>query len=841
MAPIRIYLFGVPRCEREHAAIHITRRKTMALLAYLVVNARPLSRDALAAMFWPDYDQSSARANLRRDLSRVKEVVGEAALDTDRSQISLDPQAGIWLDVSQFEHLIETLHDHTGADGRVDEQGMAAAAQAADLYSTGFMTGFSLPDSSAFEDWQFFQAESLRQSMAEALQTLIAGHTQAGEFERAIEPARRWLALDPLNEPAHRSLMKLYAWAGMHTRALRQYQECAQLLMSELGMGPEPETVELYKQIRARQLTPPVVDRLAAAQSDPLPRPEERFVEEALLAVGGQGEVYRGRDLLTGQAVVIKRLKPDLIDSSPHRVSRFIREGETLRQLNHPNIVALLGTFERSGRPSLVMEYAPQGTLRDLLRQNAQLPVERVLQLALELADALARAHHMGVIHRDVKPDNVLLAEDGTPRLTDFGMARLLRENTRMTESGAIVGSPVYMSPEAVRGQEMDARADIWSFGVMLYEMLAGSLPFDDTHLTPLVLKILNDDVPDLLHFRPDTPPALALLIERMLVKDREQRLGSMRQAAAELEAIQLEVNNRPADTPEISTATGGQAEQEIRFCTARDGVRIAYATVGNGPPLVKVANWMSHLEYDWNSPVWRHWLEGLSARHTLVRYDMRGCGLSDWDVGEFSHDAYVSDLEAVMEALGLERFPLLALSGGGPIAIEYAARHPEKVSHLILYGSYAKGRFKRGVEPEHQEIGKTELQLIKTGWGQDNPAYHQFFTTLFMPEASSEQMRWFNDLQRVSTSPENAYRLEESFFYNDVSHLLAQIQAPTLVLHANQDGVVPVDAGRALASRIPQARFVLLNSKNHILLNEESAWRRFLEEVERFLYEPGA
>jgi pimeloyl-ACP methyl ester carboxylesterase/DNA-binding CsgD family transcriptional regulator len=275
---------------------------------------------------------------------------------------------------------------------------------------------------------------------------------------------------------------------------------------------------------------------------------------------------------------------------------------------------------------------------------------------------------------------------------------------------------------------------------------------------------------------------------------------------------------------------------QTIRFCTTPDGVRIAYAASGSGPPLVKAANWMSHLEFDWNSPVWRHWLTALSASHTLVRYDERGLGLSDWDVDDFSLDAWVQDLETVVDALGLERFPLLGLSRGGAIALAYAVKHPERVSHLVLYGSYVLGRYARSMTEQQRSEADALLALIRTGWGRDNPAFRQLFTTLFIPEAGPEQMAWFNDLQRLSTSPENAARYSAAAYAFDLAALAGHVNMPTLVLHAREDAVVPFDEGRKLAALIPDARFVPLESKNHILLEDEPAWERFLAEVRSFL-----
>lgn len=285
--------------------------------------------------------------------------------------------------------------------------------------------------------------------------------------------------------------------------------------------------------------------------------------------------------------------------------------------------------------------------------------------------------------------------------------------------------------------------------------------------------------------------------------------------------------------SPDLTMAPN---EQQVRFCTSSDGASIAYATVGNGPPLVKAANWLSHLEHDWNSPVWRHWITELSRYHTFIRYDERGCGLSDWNVEEFSLDAWVRDLEAVVDATKLDRFPLLGISQGGPIAIAYAARHPEKVTELILYGSYAAGLRQRKLPQNQLEEAEVFLQLIKLGWGKEHVAFRQVFTSLFIPEATAEQARWFNELQRVSSTPENASRLLSAFYDLDVREQAAALKVPTLVLHARGDLRIPFEEGRRLAALISDSRFVLLESRNHILLKTEPAWQRFLSEVRSFL-----
>ena len=270
---------------------------------------------------------------------------------------------------------------------------------------------------------------------------------------------------------------------------------------------------------------------------------------------------------------------------------------------------------------------------------------------------------------------------------------------------------------------------------------------------------------------------------------------------------------------------------QEVHFCTAADGVRIAYAIAGRGEPLVKAANWLNHLEYDWQSPIWSHLLHALAADHRLIRYDERGNGLSDWDVADISFDAFVQDLESVIEAAGLKRFSLLGISQGSAVSIAYAVRHPERVSHMILYGGFARGRRKRDAEQ-----ADTLTALIRQGWGRENPAFRQFFSSLFVPDGSHEQWQWFNDLQRITTSPENAVRIMQATGNVDVSELLSQVRVPTLVLHCRNDAAVTFDEGRRLAAGIPGARFVALESRNHLVLENEAAWSRLLEEIEAFL-----
>ena len=278
--------------------------------------------------------------------------------------------------------------------------------------------------------------------------------------------------------------------------------------------------------------------------------------------------------------------------------------------------------------------------------------------------------------------------------------------------------------------------------------------------------------------------------------------------------------------------------KQQIRFCKTSDGVRIAYAIAGEGPPLVKATNWFSHVEFDWRSPVWRHWHSEFARHHTYYRYDRRGCGLSDWDV-EQSFEGYHADLEAVVESSGLDRFVLFGMGHGGSVAAAYAARHPEKVSHLVLYGSIARGRRKRDPSPRQASEIEMHFKLAELGWGADDPAFRQFFTTQFMPEATAEQMQWFTEMQRVSTSPEFAVRHLHAVFDIDVTAHAPKVRCPTLVLHAHDDLRIPFEEGRLLASLIPGARFVPLPGRNHFLQESEPAWSQFVAELRAFLPAP--
>jgi pimeloyl-ACP methyl ester carboxylesterase/DNA-binding CsgD family transcriptional regulator len=285
---------------------------------------------------------------------------------------------------------------------------------------------------------------------------------------------------------------------------------------------------------------------------------------------------------------------------------------------------------------------------------------------------------------------------------------------------------------------------------------------------------------------------------------------------------------------PSAPIAPGSSSEppQRIRFCRGADGVRLAYAAHGSGPPLLVVSCWLSHLQHDWQSPVWRHFLDDLGRVTSLIRYDERGFGLSDWDVSDFSLAARVADLEAIVAELGLERLSLLGMSGGAPVAMAFAAAHPERVDRLVLYGGSPLGRH----TPTVTERELAFRAMIRAGWAQEDPLFRRVFTNLFIPDASEEQMGWFDELQRMSTSTDNAVDSRVARQEVNLTDQLAGIRAPTLLLHARGDRATPFHDARLTASLIPNARLVPLESNNHILLAHEPAWSAFMEEVTAFM-----
>lgn len=315
---------------------------------------------------------------------------------------------------------------------------------------------------------------------------------------------------------------------------------------------------------------------------------------------------------------------------------------------------------------------------------------------------------------------------------------------------------------------------------------------------------------------------------------------GRTREADAQRAAAERRLRDAGVTLPgalksrPVPAASATPKPAEIRFCQAADGVSIAYTAQGEGPPLVKTANWMTHLERDAEGPIWRHWIAEFTQGRSFVRYDQRGNGLSDWKA-DFTQAAFLADLESVVDAAGLDRFDLLGISQGASVAIAYAARHPHRVRRIVLVGPFARG-WVNGATPDQLARREAMLTLTRTGWDEDNPAFRQLFTSLFIPDSDPETQAWFNTTQRLSTNGENAYAIQRCGADLDIDHLLAKVKAPTLVAHRREDAVVPFEIGREIARRIPGARFLPLEGRNHLLLEDEPAWRKFADAVRAFL-----
>jgi DNA-binding winged helix-turn-helix (wHTH) protein/pimeloyl-ACP methyl ester carboxylesterase len=288
------------------------------------------------------------------------------------------------------------------------------------------------------------------------------------------------------------------------------------------------------------------------------------------------------------------------------------------------------------------------------------------------------------------------------------------------------------------------------------------------------------------------------------------------------------------SSAPALPSTSSAARSQEVTFCRTGDGINLALASVGTGAPMIKVANWLTHVEFDWESPIWSPLLQCLSDRCRLIRYDGRGNGLADREVAEISFDAFVRDLESVVEAAGVKQAAFMGISQGAAVAIAYAVKHPERVSKLIIYGGYAQGRNKRG--DAEAEMARAFLAIMRHGWGDEHSAFMKAFSSIFLPNGSPQQVKWLVDLQRITTTAENAVRIRNTCDEIDVTALLPKVRVPTLVLHCRHDNVAPLEQGRMMAMAIPNAKFVTLESENHVVLADEPAWPRLIAEIDSFL-----
>ncbi len=546
------------------------------------------------------------------------------------------------------------------------------------------------------------------------------------------------------------------------------------------------------------------------------------------------GVVYQAYDTKLERDVAVKVLSESGSGTEGH--SRLIREAQSAAKLNHPNIVTIFDVGEYNKIPFIVMELIHGNSLHEQPPEN----IEDTITITRQLCAALEHAHKQDIIHRDIKPENVLITSDNQIKLMDFGLARTNASN--LTEEGALLGTIYYISPEQIQGIEVDGRTDLYALGVMLYQFATGKLPFESDNIIELIAQHIHAIVKPPNLTNTDIPTPLNDLIVQLLSKDPNDRPRSASQVLYIIdheglwESTRSYVPPKPDEQSDQVQHTQTGKQQTIRYTTSSDGVRIAYSTIGEGPPFVMAATHLSHLEYDWETPIWRHWLDELSQDHTLVRYNYRGTGLSDWDVDDLSWDGWVWDLEAVVKASGIDKFPLLSMSQSGTVAIKYAHDHPDKVSHLIIYAGYARGWLNRDLTQEQIEEEAALITLIKVGWNHKNSKYREMFAREVIPEANQAQMEWMDTLMRKSTSVENMVELEKIMHRTNVEDLLPHIEVPTLVVHPRYDLGVPYEEGMRVASHIPNATFVTLDTKNHILLKNEPSWKHFTDTVHKFI-----
>ncbi|MCB0172395.1 MAG: protein kinase, partial [Anaerolineae bacterium] len=556
---LKLYFLGPPRVEIDETPVDIQRRRALALLAYLAVNRQAHSRDTLATLLFPDADQRRARAYLRRDLAALNTSLPGDWLVADRDTVMLQAGSGIWIDVEQFRRLLADCQAHDHPPGEPCPDCLPLLTEAATLYTDHFLAGFTLNDSPEFDDWQFFQGESLRQEYGSILERLVKGLTAAGDVEAAIPYARRWVALDSLHEPAQQQLIQIYAQSGQQAAALRQYEEFAKLLDEELGIPPEEETATLYEAIKAKRLVgaflkqkiePPAkkaqsaepvaqpvksvvnTDQAASLGAPQLPAQLGRYELLKKIGRGGFATVYEARDRELDRPVALKALSPHLLVDTDW-IKRFRREAQLIAHLDHPHVVPIYDVGQAEGRHFIVMRLVNGPSLAGRLTEQGPFAWPEALALMTVVAEGLDYAHRRNILHRDLKPANILLDPERGPLLSDFGLAKLAGSNS-LSRTNEVVGTPFYIAPEIWDGQPATPQTDIYALGCILFEIITGQKLFAG-ETPPSVMRA---------HFEPlrlppswpeGTPAGLADLFTVALAKDPRQRYAT---AADLIEAL---------------------------------------------------------------------------------------------------------------------------------------------------------------------------------------------------------------------------------------------------------------------------------------------------------------
>jgi pimeloyl-ACP methyl ester carboxylesterase len=571
-----------------------------------------------------------------------------------------------------------------------------------------------------------------------------------------------------------------------------------------------------------------------------IPRVGERFRQYRIVAQvgeGGMGVVYRAHDTSLERDVALKFILTER-GMLPDERERLRREALALAALNHPAIVTIYETGDADGTPFLALEWVGGGSVGDIAGARP-LDTGAFARIALPIAEALGAAHERGIIHRDVKPANILVTDDGRIKLADFGLARFSSRGHDVTRTVELAGTVAYMSPEQANGSEVGPATDVFSFGVLAYELLTGQRPFQGDGPGAVLTAILAGRYVPFRDVRVDVPSAIAAVVDRCLERhpaDRYPAGSELARALGDAIAASDDAARTAAVSMPRSSRQRAALEPQIRYTTTADGVSLAYAVVGQGPPIVRVLGHFTHLEVEWEWPDLRRFWESLAERHTVVRYDGRGMGLSDRYGGEFTEGTRQLDLAAVLDAVGAERVALLGISEGGWTAAEYAVQHPQRVTHLVLYGAYSRGaRVRPGYDPEEDQALVT---LIRKGWGRDTPAIRQVLTSrFFRDDADPRLIAHFNELQRVSADAETAARYYSALHSRaDGRDLYRRVRVPTLVLHCRDDTAVSAEEGRLLASIVPGAQLVMLPSGTHYFPTDADIVVRATAAIERFL-----
>jgi TolB-like protein/pimeloyl-ACP methyl ester carboxylesterase/Tfp pilus assembly protein PilF/predicted Ser/Thr protein kinase len=564
-----------------------------------------------------------------------------------------------------------------------------------------------------------------------------------------------------------------------------------------------------------------------------------------LLGTGGMGEVYLAEDQRLGRKVALKLLPPFLINEA-ERMRRFQQEARTASTLNHPNLLTIYEIGQIDSHHFIAMEFIEGETLRQRLIKQPMKIVD-ALDVATQVASALATAHHAGIAHRDIKPENIMLRTDGIVKVLDFGLAKLVeRKSTEseaatilLTKEGVVMGTPHYMSPEQTRGLTVDARTDVWSLGVLLYEMIGGRVPFAGETPSDVIVSILEREPPPLARFTAETPDVLQSIVTEALQKNASERYQTISDFLTDLKNLKDDLDlEEKLQTSGASCArrlASGVAVQRPQTRYAKSGeVNIAYQVIGRGPmDLVYVMGWVTNLDYFWEEPSYAQFLHRLASGSRLILFDKRGTGLSD-RVHESelpTLEQRMDDVRVVMDAVGSERATLLGVSEGGPMSALFAATYPDRTSALIMYGSYAKRIWSPDypwapTPEERQEF----FDLIAQGWGGVVDA------AIMAPSRARDDhfKEWWATYLRRSASPGAALAFARMNTQIDITNILPSIRVPTLIIHRTGDRDANVGGARYMAEQIPGAKYVELPGNDHLpFVGNQGA---ILDEIEIFL-----